>query len=63
MPQNFALNVVEAQIIGSMSNDDGSPSELGIQLDYVDTAFTAVFTAELIVNCYAHWFRWRPRSR
>ncbi len=57
VPQNFALNVFEAQIIDSMSNDDGSPSELGIQLDYIDTAFTALFTAELVVNCYANWFR------
>ncbi len=30
-------------------------------LDSIDTAFTVVFTAELLVNLYAHWFQrfWR----
>jgi hypothetical protein len=55
--QNFALNAVEAQIIDEMSNADGSPSDIGIKLDYIDTAFTVVFTIELLINAYAYWFR------
>jgi hypothetical protein len=57
MAQNFALNAIEAQIIDEMSNEDGTPSETGVRLDYVDTAFTIIFTLELLVNAYAHWFR------
>jgi hypothetical protein len=48
---------VEAQIIDEMSNADGSPSDIGIKLDYIDTAFTVVFTIELLINAYAYWFR------
>jgi hypothetical protein len=55
--QNFTLNAIEAQIVEEMTNEDGTPSETGTRLDYVDTAFTAAFTAELAVNAYAHWFR------
>ncbi len=35
--------------------------QLGEILDGIDTMFTAVFTLELLVNMYAHWFRpfWR----
>jgi hypothetical protein len=40
-----------------MSNEDGSPSETGVRLDYVDTGFTIIFTVELLINAYAHWFR------
>ncbi len=31
--------------------------QLGQILDGIDTMFTAVFTLELLVNMYAHWFR------
>ena len=30
---------------------------LGEGLEHVDTLFTALFTAELVINAYAHWFR------
>jgi hypothetical protein len=56
-PQNFALNAVEAQIVDAMTEEDGSSSDIGTKLDFVDTAFTIVFTLELVVNAYAYWFR------
>ncbi len=55
--QNFAVNAAEAQIVEQLVNDDGTSSPLGNQLEQLDTFFTIIFTMELIVNAYAHWFR------
>jgi hypothetical protein len=55
--QNFLLNAVEAQIVDEIVGDDGRLSELGAALEHVDALFTALFTAELAINAYAHWFR------
>ena len=56
-PQNFAVNVSEAQLVNIRSNEDGTRSATSRALEGVDVAFTAVFTAELLVNLYAHWLR------
>ena len=48
---------MEAQIVDAMTNEDNTTSWTGTQLDYVDTAFTVVFTLELLINAYAYWFR------
>jgi voltage-dependent calcium channel L type alpha-1D len=36
--------------------DDGSLTAAGEELDHLDVFFTCVFTAELVINAYAHWF-------
>jgi voltage-gated sodium channel len=55
--QNFAMNVAEAQLIGQRSTDDGSMSPTWRAMDAVDTFFTVLFTAELLINLSAHWLR------
>jgi hypothetical protein len=55
--QNFAVNAAEAQIVEQLVNDDGTSSPLGNRLEQLDTFFTIIFTMELLVNAYAHWFR------
>ena len=57
MPQNFVLNVVEAQLNGSLLDSNGQPTALGALLGRLDVVFTCLFTAELSVNLYGHWLR------
>ena len=52
--QNFVANVADSEMAGSLSVN-GTPTELGQALEKLDSAFTAVFTAELLINAYAHW--------
>ncbi len=40
-----------------ITDDDGTLTGLGESLEHLDTLFTALFTAELAINAYAHWFR------
>ena len=73
-PQNFVVNAASAQFTDSPSGGqgqnatrvDGSDSSeqqapILALMDRIDTAFTIIFTAELLVNIYAHWFErfWR----
>ncbi len=58
--QNFVVNAAEAQIKERLWTDDGALTLLGEQLEDLDMFFTIVFTAELLVNAYAHWFKWEP---
>jgi hypothetical protein len=55
-PQNFLINVAQAQLNGQLVADDGSFTNAGLFLDRVDIFFTSIFTAELVLNAYAHWF-------
>ena len=48
--QNFCCNVVEAQLAEKLHDESGAPTEISMQLESPDLAFTAVFTAELAVN-------------
>ena len=54
--QNFIINAAQAQLNGQLLRDDGSLTPVGLALDRLDVAFTLLFTAELLVNAYAHWF-------
>ena len=57
LPQNFAITAAEAQLASSLVSSDGGPTAVGAQLERVDMFFTLLFTAELVVNAYAHWLR------
>ena len=56
--QNFAANVAEAQLVRSLQNADGSATAVGDLLANLNFFFTAAFTAELLLNVAANW--WRP---
>jgi len=51
---NFVTNALEAQMINSLYNEDGSPSDFKQILDKLDLFFTIIFLAELALNMYAH---------
>ena len=51
---NFFANAFEAQIKQDLIDEDGNPTPIKMLLEKVDLAFTAVFTAELLLNMYAH---------
>jgi len=53
---NFCANLIEAEMTEKLINDDGSPSQVQQVLDIADHIFTGLFTAELALNIYAHWF-------
>ena len=50
--QNFFVNVMESQL-----NSQASWNTWGPLFDKLNLAFTLIFTAELLVNMYANWFR------
>jgi hypothetical protein len=54
---NFCANLIEAQLAGNLTEEDGSPNQEQRMLDFADLTFTCLFTAELAVNLYAHWFQ------
>ncbi len=57
MPQNFAATATDSQLgPAGLTNPDGSRNDLGLFLQNLDLSFTAIFTAELLVNMFAHWF-------
>ncbi len=43
--------------MNSLVDSDGEPTAIGKSLERIDTFFTAIFTVELAINAYAHWFR------
>jgi hypothetical protein len=58
---NFAATATDAQL-GPMGlqNADGSKNGIGQFLVNLDMSFTAIFTMELLINMFAHWF-WEVR--
>jgi hypothetical protein len=56
-PQNFVINAAQAQLNNSLVNPDGTPTAAAEVLARGDISLTAIFTAELLVNMYAHWFK------
>jgi hypothetical protein len=50
------VNATEAQIVDDLTDDAGLPTPLGDRLEQLDTFFTIVFTIEILINAYAHWF-------
>ncbi len=48
---------MQAQLNGQLIAGDGSFTDFGLVLDRMDIFFTCIFTAELLLNAYAHWFR------
>ena len=55
--QNFGCTITEAQFINNLVNPDGSPTELSVMLDKLNLFFTLLFTVELAVNMFSHWFQ------
>ena len=55
-PQNFAVNATESQLADAIVDSHGALTPLGEQLELIDSAFTAVFTAELLFNALCSWF-------
>ena len=55
--QNFACTITEAQFINNLVNADGSPTALAVILDNLNLFFTLLFTVELAVNMFSHWFQ------
>ena len=55
--QNFVVNLLESQFVNQLSDGAGRQTALGRGMDAANDAFTAVFTAELLVNLFAHWLR------
>ena len=49
-------NVVQMQLITSLTDADGAPSGAGHVLDVLDFFFTVVFALELGLSMFAHWF-------
>ena len=40
----------------SLVDSDGAPTAIGETLERIDTFFTVIFTVELAINAYSHWF-------
>ena len=55
--QNFVVNLLESQFVNQLADGAGRQTALGRGMDAANDAFTAVFTAELLVNLFAHWLR------
>jgi len=53
---NFGATITEVQFVDSLANPDGSPTQLQVTLDRLNLFFTLLFTAELAVNAFSHWF-------
>jgi voltage-gated sodium channel len=52
--QNFLANAAEAQI--EATDNEGNLTTIGRRLEALDTFFTIIFTVELAINAFAHWF-------
>ena len=51
---NFIANAYETQMYGKLRLPDGSKTDTLIFLESADIFFTFIFTAELLINMYAH---------
>jgi hypothetical protein len=54
--QNLVLNVAESQLNKTLLDSNGSTNSMGRILNNLDVLFTCIFTAELLLNAFAHWF-------
>ena len=52
--QNFIINAAQTQLNG-LTTDEANP--IAVDLDRIENVLTCLFTAELLLNMYAHWFR------
>jgi hypothetical protein len=55
--QNFAVNAAEAQLVSLLTEDDGSLTTSGRDLEALDEFFTIIFVVELSINTFAYWLR------
>ncbi len=55
--QNFFVNATESQVSDVLTNEDGSLTDIGANLERLDEFFTIIFAVELSINMFAHWFR------
>ena len=55
--QNFFVNAAESQITDLLTNNNGSLTVIGSDLEKLDEFFTIIFAFELAINAFAHWFR------
>jgi voltage-gated sodium channel len=55
--QNFAVNAAEAQLVNLLTEDDGSLTTSGRDLEALDEFFTIIFAVELSINAFAYWLR------
>ena len=53
--QNFIANAAEAQLNGTLVDEDGKVTPPGLVLRRLDVFFTTIFTCEVVVNLYAYW--------
>jgi hypothetical protein len=54
--QNFGCTIAESQFIQNLQDEFGQPTEFARTLDQLNLFFTLLFTAELAVNAFSHWF-------
>jgi hypothetical protein len=55
--QNFGCTIFESEFLSLLQSKDGSPTRTSHLLDYLNHFFTVIFTLELAMNAFAHWFR------
>jgi hypothetical protein len=48
---------VEAEFYHELTNKNGSHATIATLLDQLNLFFTIIFTVELAINAFAHWFR------
>mmetsp|Transcript_67340 Transcript_67340/g.179747 ORF Transcript_67340/g.179747 Transcript_67340/m.179747 type:complete len:641 (-) Transcript_67340:424-2346(-) len=53
---NFACTLVESEML-SQESADQTNSSVATVIDELNLAFTILFTFDLLVNAFAHWFR------
>ena len=51
------VNAAESQLSGNLLDQNENLTRTGQDLEAVDTAFTVIFTVELVLNAFAHWFK------
>ncbi len=51
------VNAAESQLSGNLLDQNENLTRTGRDLEAVDTAFTVIFTVELVLNAFAHWFK------
>jgi hypothetical protein len=54
--QNFLVNAAQAQFNASLIASDGSLTDTGQTLNSLDIFLTCIFTVELMINAFAHFF-------
>jgi hypothetical protein len=53
---NFIMSIVQSELGLNSSNSDTGKAALVNKLDYVEMAFTFIYTVELLLNMWAGWF-------